>query len=172
MGFAEKLSLAARSAAVFAAGALLTALAAALVAALLKSLLERRGHQLDRWRRVWFHPERELVRLLEALLILSWLAAYGDRFGLGWGVVLAVYALWALHLVADARSYWPRLSRGARHSTLALHERGFFLLDYGSLPLRVGVAALAAALFFLPPVRRLLVTMMQPLLASTEAWFF
>ncbi|MFQ5927221.1 MAG: hypothetical protein ACE5MH_07280 [Terriglobia bacterium] len=171
MSWAERFALALPYAGAFAAGALATAVLAALVGALLRRGLEPRGHQLDRWRRVWFHPERELARFAEALLVLGWLLAYGERFGFPCGALLAVYGAWTLHLVPDARSYWA-LHR-APTSTRQLHRRGFFLLDYGPLPLRLALAALAAAAGFLLPLgRRVLVTAIEPLAAVTQAWFF
>ena len=59
---------------VVAAGGLLVWALAALLRAGLAALLELRGHRLDRWRRVWFHPEREAGRLLEALLVVAFVA--------------------------------------------------------------------------------------------------
>src|SRR3990167_7240557 len=122
---------------VFVAGALVVWAVAALLRAGLTALLERGGHRLDRWRRVWFHPERELARLLEALLIVAFVAEFVRHYDLpGWTTPL-VAAVWALHLPADLWS-WLRLRRQPR-GTRQLHERGFLLLDLGPVGLRGAV---------------------------------
>lgn len=150
------------------AGALLVWAVAALVRVGLTALLEPRGHWLDRWRRVWFHPERELGRLLEAFLIVAFVAGYFSHYALpAWGAIV-VAGVWALHLPADTWS-WLRLQR--RRDTRALHERGFLLLELGPLWLRVGVTALAAALYLLPGVRPALNTVVNVLVAILERCF-
>src|SRR3990170_8740622 len=101
---------------VVAAGGLLVWALAALLRAGLAALLELRGHGLDRWRRVWFHPEREAGRLLEALLVVAFVAGCARRYGLPLWLGLGVGALWGLHPPADPWS-WVRFRRhppGAR----------------------------------------------------------
>jgi len=153
---------------VFVAGALVVWAVAALLRAGLTALLERGGHRLDRWRRVWFHPERELARLLEALLIVAFVAEFVRYYDLpGWTTPL-VAAVWALHLPADLWS-WSRLRRQPR-GTRQLHERGFLLLDLGPLWLRAVVLGLAGSLYLVPPLRAVLGTMMGFILASLDRW--
>lgn len=154
---------------VFTAGALLTVAVAELARAGIVAALEPRGHRLDRWRRVWFHPERELAFFLEAFLILAFVANFVARSALpAWTTPLLV-GLWALHLPADCWS-WLR-TRRRPHGTRQLHERGFLLLDLGPLWLRVVEVGLAAGLYLLlPPLRALLDTMMGFILASLQRW--
>lgn len=140
---------------VFAAGALAIAVLAALIRAGLKAALEPLGHRLDVWRRAWFHPERELAYLVEAVLIVAFLDAFAYNYQVPlWGAAL-VGAVWALHLPADLWS-WAR-ARLRPASPRALHLRGFRLLDLGPLWLRlVGLALVAALYFLIPPFRRTL----------------
>ena len=153
---------------VFVAGALVVWAVAALLRAGLTALLERGGHRLDRWRRVWFHPERELARLLEALLIVAFVAEFVRHYDLpGWTTPL-VAAVWALHLPADLWS-WLRLRRQPR-GTRQLHERGFLLLDLGPVWLRAALLLLAAGLYFLPPLGAALGRMMRFLLGILQGW--
>ncbi len=155
---------------VFALGALLVVLLGALFRAVLTVLLEPRGHRLDRWRRVWFHPERELGRLLEVVLILAFVAGFVRAYNLPAWMTPALAILWALHLPADLWS-WLR-SRGQQTSTRRLHERGFLLLALGPLWMRAAVALLAAAIYFLVvPLREGLDTIVAFVLASLQSWF-
>jgi len=152
----------------FAAGALVVWALAALLRAGLTALLEPRGHRLDRWRRVWFEPERELGLLLEALLVIAFVATFARRYDWPAWAGVAVAGLWALHAPVDLWN-WLRW-RGRPRSTRGLHERGFLLLDLGPLWLRAAVAALAAALelLFLGPA--FLDRLMTFLLAGLEQW--
>lgn len=137
---------------VFAAGALSIAVLTALIRAGLRAALEPIGHRLDRWRRAWFHPERELAYLLEALLIIAFLDVFAYNYQVPlWGTAV-VAAIWALHLPADFWS-WARV-RFRPGSPRALHLRGFRLLDLGPLWLRLAGLALAATLYFLVPSLR------------------
>jgi len=155
---------------VFAAGALATTGLAALVRWWVTVLLEGRGHRLDRWRRPWFHPEREAGFFLEALLIVSFLATFAGRYGVPtWGA-LALFVVWAFHLPADAWT-WVRVRLNPQ-ATLELHQRGFFLLDVGPLWMRAGIGLLATASYLLvPPLRALFDLAMGFLLSSLQAFF-
>jgi len=152
---------------VFAAGALTLVVLAALLRSGLRAALEPAGHRLDRWRRTWFYPERELAQLLAALLILAFLAAFAEHYALpGWATA-ALFAVWALRLPADGWS-WVRTRR---RGTLELHQRGFRLLDLGPLWLRALLALLAAALYLLiPPLRAALEAVMALLLTNFDRW--
>ncbi|MGH9862099.1 MAG: hypothetical protein ACRD35_01605 [Candidatus Acidiferrales bacterium] len=153
----------------FAAGALLTAGLAALLRAGLIAVLEPRGHGLDRWRRRWFHPEREMGSFLEALLLLSFLLAFSRSYELAWWITAALFPVWAMHLPVDLWT-WARL-RLRPQGTLELHQRGFLLLDVGPLWLRAVVGALAAALYFLvPPIRFALGTGMGFMVSRLQQW--
>lgn len=155
---------------VFFAGALATTVLAGLSRAAVTAGLETRGHRLDRWRRVWFHPEREMAFLVEALLILSFLAVFLRRYAFPLWVAPTLVALWALHLPADLYS-WLR-ARRRPEDTRELHERGFLLLDLGPLGVRVAVVAVAAGLYFwFPPVRAIFEGLMTLILASFQRWF-
>lgn len=155
------------SALVFAAGALTVVVLAALVRSGLRAALEPAGHRLDRWRRTWFHPERELAQLLAALLILAFLNAFAARYAVPGWFTPALFALWALRLPADGWNWF----RARRRGTLDLHERGFRLLDLGPLWLRALLALLAAGLYLLiPPLRASLKVLMAFLLAAFAAW--
>lgn len=152
---------------VFAAGALTLVVLAALLRSGLRAALEPAGHRLDRWRRVWFYPERELAQLLAALLILAFLAVFAERYALPEWATAALFAVWALRLPADGWS-WVRTRR---RGTLELHQRGFRLLDLGPLWLRALLALLAAAFYFLiPPLRAALNALMASLVAALAAW--
>lgn len=153
---------------VFAAGALGVWAVSALLRAGLTALLELRGHSLDRWRRVWFHPEREAGRLLEGLLIIAFVAGFVRRAGLPLWLALLVAAVWGLDLPSDSWNWfrWRHRPQGTRE----LHERGFLLLDLGPLWLRAAVLGLAGSLYLLPPLRAVLDTMMGFILASLDAW--
>lgn len=154
---------------VFAGGALVTAALAALIRSGLTALLEPWGHRLDRRRRVWFHPERELGSVFESLLIVALLGTFAARYGLPVWVGLAIVILWALHLPGDSWS-WAR-SRRAGNGTRELHLRGFWLLGVGPLWVRAVVLFLAIALYsFAPPVGAGLNTMMNFVWASLEGW--
>lgn len=125
---------------------------AALVRGGLTALVEPRAHRLDRWRRPWCQPERELGLFFQALLILAFLNTFAAYYGLSYWFTGGVFALWALHLPADLWS-WLRLRRRP-HGTLELHHRGFLLLDLGPLWLRGLVAAASATVYvFGEPVR-------------------
>ena len=152
---------------VFAAGALTLVVLAALLRSGLRAALEPAGHRLDRWRRVWFYPERELAQLLVALLILAFLTTFAERYALpGWATA-ALFAVWALRLPADGWSWF----RTRRRGTLELHQRGFRLLDLGPLWLRALLALLAAAFYLLiPPLRATLNALMASLVAALAAW--
>ena len=153
----------------FAAGALLTAGWAALLRAALTAALEPRGHRLDRWRRLWFNPEREMGSLLEALLLVSFLLAFTRVYELSWWITAALFPVWALHLPADLWTW--ALLHVRPQGTLELHQRGFLLLDVGPLWLRAVVSALAAALYFLvPPIRFLLDTGMGFMVSRLQQW--
>jgi len=155
---------------VFAAGALVTAGLVALARWWLTLLLEPRGQRLDLWRRPWFHPERELGFFLEALLILAFLVAFARRYGFPAWMIGGLFVLWALHLLSDAWT-WLRV-RLRPQGTLALHQRGFFLLDAGPLWLRALAGLLAAGLYFLvPPLRGAFDFFFGFLLASLHDWF-
>lgn len=155
---------------VFLAGALITAGLARLVRAGLGALLEPQGQRLDRWRRVWFHPEREAAFLAESLLILSFVRGIVGRYHLPVWVTPALFTLWALHLPADAWS-WFHLRRRPE-DTRRLHLRGFLLLDLGPLWLRTLLVPLTAGLYFLiPPLRSVFDRMMAVILASLHSWF-
>ena len=154
----------------FAAGALVTAGLAALIRWWVTVLLERRGRRLDRWRRPWFHPEREVGFFLEALLIVSFLATFTRSYGVPtWGA-LALFVVWALHLPADSWT-WVRV-RLSPQATSTLHQRGFFLLDCGPLWLRAAGGLLAAGSYLLaPPLRAVFDLPMGFLVASLQALF-
>ncbi len=152
---------------VFAVGVLALVVLAALLRSGLRAALEPAGHRLDRWRRTWFYPERELAQLLAALLILAFLAAFAERYALPEWATAALFAVWALRLPADGWS-WVRTRR---RGTLELHQRGFRLLDLGPLWLRALLALLAAALYLLiPPLRAALNALMASLVAALAAW--
>ncbi len=152
---------------VFAAGALTLVVLAALLRSGLRAALEPAGHWLDRWRRVWFYPERELAQFLAVLLILAFLAAFAERYALPGWTTAALFAVWALRLPADGWSWF----RTRRRGTLELHQRGFRLLDLGPLWLRALLALLAAAFYFLiPPLRAALKALMVFLVASFDRW--
>jgi hypothetical protein len=155
---------------VFATGALVTAGLAALIRWWVTVLLERRGRLLDRWRRSWFHPEREVGFFLEALLIVSFLATFTRSYGLPtWGA-LALFVVWALHLPVDFWT-WARV-RLRPEATFALHQRGFFLLARGPLWLRAAGGLLAAGSYLLvPPLRVVFDFPMGFLVASLQAFF-
>lgn len=156
---------------VFAAGALVISGVAALVRWWVTALLERGGRRLDRWRRAWFHPEREVGFFLEALLILSFLATFAGRYEVPTWATLSLFVVWAFHLPADAWT-WVRM-QWSRQATLALHQRGFFLLDSGPLWLRaVGGLLAAGGYLVVPPLQAVfdaamgfLLTALQGLLA-------
>lgn len=155
---------------VFAAGALLVVVLGAVIRAALTALLEPRGHRLDLWRRVWFHPERELALFLETLLIVAFVAGFVRHYALPAWVTPALAGVWALHLPADLWN-WFRTRPNPR-GTRELHERGFLLLDLGPLGLRAVVALLAGGLYFLvPPLRAGLDTMLSFLLGNLQRWF-
>lgn len=155
---------------VFLAGALVTAGLSALARWGITVALERRGHHLDRWRRAWFHPERELSRFLECLLILAFLTTFSELYSLPRWAGLLVFALWALRLPADLWT-WVRW-RLRPQSTLHLHLRGFLLLDLGPLWLRGALALLAAAIYFVvSPVRGFLAFAVGFLLRSIQGCF-
>ncbi len=154
---------------VFAAGALTLVVLAALLRSGLRAALEPAGHQLDRWRRTWFYPERELAQLLAALLILAFLTTFAERYALPEWAAAALFAVWALRLPADGWSWF----RTRRRGTLELHQRGFHLLDLGPLWLRALLALLAAALYLLiPSLRAALKALMVFLVASFDRWLF
>ncbi|MFQ5777680.1 MAG: hypothetical protein ACE5IP_06695 [Terriglobia bacterium] len=153
----------------FAGGALVTAVLAALIRSGLTAVLEPWGRRLDRWRRVWFHPERELALLFESLLIVALLATFAARYNLPVWAGAVVVTLWALHLPADLWS-WARRHRTG-NGTRELHLRGFWLLEVGPLWVRMIVLLLGVVLYwFLPPVRAGLDTLMSFLLTSLEGW--
>lgn len=155
---------------VFAVGALFTMTLSALVRAGVTAALEPQGHRLDRWRRVWFHPERELAALLEVLLILAFVASFVARYSLPAWVTPALVSVWALHLPADLTN-WLR-SRRHPHGTRQLHERGFLLLDLSPWWLRAAGLLVAAGLYILlPPLRAVLDRMMGFILTSLQRWF-
>lgn len=152
---------------VFAAGALTLVVLAALLRSGLRTALEPAGHRLDRWRRVWFYPERELAQLLAALLILAFLITFAERYALPGWTTAALFAVWALRLPADGWS-WVRTRR---RGTLELHQRGFRLLDLGPLWLRALLALVAVAFYLLiPPLRAALNALMVFLVASFDRW--
>jgi hypothetical protein len=153
---------------VFVAGALLVWAGAALLRAGLTVLLERGGHRLDRWRRVWFHPERELARLLEALLIVAFVAAFVGHYHLPVWTTFLTATVWALHLPADLWN-WLRLRRQPQ-GTRQLHERGFLLLELGPLWLRGVTLGLAGSIYLVPPLRAALNTMLGMILGSLDVW--
>lgn len=154
---------------VFLLGALLVLGVSSLVGAVLAAGLERRGQRLDRWRRVWFHPERELRSLLEAFLIVAFVAAFVRRYELPVWATAALAGLWALHLPADLWN-WLR-TRPHPRGTRELHERGFLLLDLGPLWLRITIAGFGAGLYFLlPPVRAVFDKIFGFVLASLHGW--
>jgi hypothetical protein len=140
-----------------------------LLGAGLRRGLEPHGQRLDRCRRSWFHPEREVAHFVESLLILALVWSVGPRYAwpaaLGWSVFL----LWALHLPADAWS-WIRLQQQPNR-TRELHQRGFLLLGLGPLWVRTLVSALAAAgYFFVGPVRTGLDIVMGFVVSRVEGW--
>lgn len=155
---------------VFAAGAVVVTALAALVRSGLAAALEPAGQRLDRWRRVWFHPERELGLLLGAFLVLSFVVVYGELYRLPGWVTAVLFGLGALRLPGDLWS-WFR-TRSNPRGTRQLHERGFLLLDLGPLWLRGAVALAAAGLYFLLlPLRTVLDTLMAWLLTGLAGWF-
>ena len=155
---------------VFALGALLVMALAAAIRAALTAALEPRGHRLDPWRRVWFHPERELAGVPEALLIVAFVARFVRAYELPPWALPLLAGLWALHLPTDFWN-WARSRRQPR-STRWLHERGFLLLDLGPLWLRAAVVLFSAGVyFFFSPVGSALDTMMAYLLAGLQGWF-
>lgn len=152
------------------AGALVTAGLSALARWAITAGLERRGQRLDRWRRVWFHPERELGRFLDSLLILAFLTTLAELYSWPRWAALALFIVWALHLPADFRTWLA--CRWRPHSTLHLHQRGFFLLDFAPLWLRATVGGLAAAVYLVvPPVRRSLGMVMEFFLTGLQRLF-
>lgn len=153
---------------VFAGGALGVVLAAAMIRAGITALLEPRGHWLDPWRRVWFHPERELGHLVEALLIVAFVASFARHYALPLWATAALAGLWALHLPSDS---WSWL-RARRHppTTRQLHERGFRLLDLGPLWLRALIAGAALGLYLLPPLRPFFDRLMSVILLTLARW--
>ncbi len=153
---------------VFAAGALVVWAMSGLLRGGLRALVEPCGHRLDRWRRVWFHPERELGRLLEGLLVIAFVASFVRRSALPLWPGVVVAAVWGLDLPADFWNWfrWRRRPQGTRE----LHERGFLLLDLGPFWLRAVVLGLAGALYLVPPLRAALTTMMGFILASLDHW--
>lgn len=154
---------------IFAAGAVVTLGLVALVRAGLRAALEPQGHRLDRWRRVWLHPERELALLLEVILVLAFVFNFVERYALPMWATPVVVGLWALHLPTD---FWAWL-RCRRHpeSTRELHERGFLRLELGPLWLRALVGLVAAGVYLLiPPLRSFLDRMMGVVLAGFERW--
>ena len=153
---------------VFAAGALVVWAMSGLLRAGVTALAEPRGHRLDRWRRVWFHPERELGRLLEGLLVIAFVVSYVRRSGLPLWPAVVVAAVWGLDLPADFWNWFRWRRRPQR--TRELHERGFLLLDLGPLWLRAVVLGLAGSLYLVPPLRAALDTMMGFILASLDRW--
>lgn len=159
----------ASAALVFAAGALVIWALAGLVRGGLTAVLERRGHRLDPWRRVWFHPERELGLLLEALLIVAFVATFVRLYGLPGWVTPALAGAWALQLPVDLWN-WLR-TRGRPRGTRQLHERGFRLLDLGPLWVRAAVVLLAGGFYFLLlPLRAALNWLMTIILAGLQGW--
>ena len=154
---------------VFTAGALLLAGLAALARAGIVAALEPLGHRLDRWRRAWFHPERELAFFLEAFLVVAYVANFSARYSFPAWATPVLVGLWALHLPAD---FWSWLRTRLRpQDTRQLHERGFLLLDLGPLWLRaVGVAVAAGLYLLLPPLRAVSDRIMAFLLASLQRW--
>lgn len=150
-------------------GALITVALAALARMLLTGLFESRGHWLDPWRRVWFHPEREGSLFLEVLLIASFLTTFADLYALPVWVASVLFVAWALHLPTDVLS-WIRLRRRPQ-GTLELHRRGFLLVGLGPLWVRVLVAGLAAGLYLLPtPLRSILNAVMALVACTLQAW--
>lgn len=155
---------------VFAVGALLVVLLAALIRSLLTVVLEPAGHRLDRWRRVWFHPERDFSRLLEALLIIAFVVSFARTYELPAWVIPVLAGFWALHLPVDFWS-WLRMRRSPER-TRRLHERGFLLLALGPLWMRAALTLLAATMYFLVvPLRAALDKMMMVVFASLQGWF-
>jgi hypothetical protein len=142
----------------------------ALLGAGLRRGLEPQGRRIDRWRRSWFHPERELARLFESVLIVAFVWNFVQRYSLpGWAGLL-VFLLWALHLPSDGWD-WLRFRRNPS-GTRELHQRGFLLLGLGPLWVRAGVAGVAAALyFFIAPLRTSLDRVMGFVIARLDAWF-
>lgn len=112
--------------------------------------LEPLAKRLDRWRRPWFYPERELGWFLTAWLALSLVSAFSLRYALPRWSAWLVFGVWALHVPADLLSWLRTRKRRALH----LHQRGFRLLELGPLWLR-GVIGLAAAAAYLlaPPLQ-------------------
>jgi hypothetical protein len=137
----------------FAVGAVVVTALAALIRGGLTALVESRAHRLDRWRRPWFQPEREVASFFHALLTLSFLNTFAAHYGFSTWFTVVLFVLWALHLPADGWS-WLRLRRRPQ-GTLQLHRRGFLLLDLGPLWLRGVVAALSAAVYLVAGPLRL-----------------
>lgn len=153
---------------VFAAGAVVVAVVSALLRAALTAALERCGHRLDLWRRVWFHPEREVASLVEGFLVVAYVSSFVGHYALPVWVLPAVAGVWGLHLRRDLGT-WLRI-RLRPHRTRELHERGFLLLDLGPLWLRVPVLLGAAGIYFLPPLRAASDRIMVFLLTSLQGW--
>jgi hypothetical protein len=144
--------------------------AAGLARGLLNVALEPLGYRLDRWRRAWFHPEREAGYFVEVLLIASFTVTFAGRYDLPAWVASVIFVVWALHLPADGWS-WSR-ARLRPQGTKELHQRGFLLLDIGPLWLRGALGVLAAGVYlFIPPLRVALDFLMGFLFTSLRAWF-
>lgn len=134
------------------AGAAATAALAALARWGLEAALEPRAHRLDPWRRRWFEPERELGLLVESLLVCAFLSAFVQAGGAPAWLVATLGALGLLRLPAELWT-WSRI-RLHPQSTLALHQRGFFLVGAGPLWARASAAGLGAVVYFLAPFLR------------------
>jgi hypothetical protein len=116
--------------------------------------MSRRGW-LDRVRRWWFDPAREVGTFLLALLSLSLLRGYGAFLPVPDWPLYIIFLLWSLRLVGEARVRITLLLE--KGSALALHEAGFFVDRRGPLLTRAATVGLAvAAYFWVPPLHTLL----------------
>ena len=139
-----------------------------LLGVLVRKLFARAGIWVDRVRTMRLDPARELAGALRALLILSFLVEAARLLALPRTAAYLIYPIWALDLLGELRTRFACKMRP--NATLALHERGFFLLDHGPLETRLMLAAFVGTCHELVPFVAHSVGLLTGILLAGGRW--